>query len=127
MPVVSDFTVIQQAGLVIGDRGTRLFEKKFSAAGRSTSGHAYLQLMVKGLTGSGDLAVRVNGRTVGVIESQPGDDARHWSTQLIPFPSSVLHDGDNELEIRAKPSSIERDSFDDCKIQAVVCCFKQAV
>ena len=125
MPVVSDFTLIQESGVNIGDLGTALFEKTFNTDGRHRSSPAFIQLMVKGLTSNaGDAPVRVNNRTIGVIEHQPGDSPNHWSTQVIPFPGDFLNDGNNELEIQAKPND-GGGSFDDFRVQAILCFFHQ--
>ena len=125
MPVVSDFVLIQESGVNIGDSGTSLFEKNFGTGGRYSNAPAMIMLMVKGLTAAGDTTVRVNNKTIGVIEYQPGASPHHWFTQIIPFPGNYLRNGNNELEVRAKPSPNGNDSFDDFKIANVVCFFHQ--
>lgn len=128
MPVVADFVLIQEHAVNIGDAGTQLYERTFNTGGRQVRATALLMLMVRGLTlsNSGVVAVRINNQFIGNIEHHPGANANHWFTQMIPFPGNILHSGDNELEIQARPyTGNPNDNFDDFSIQSVVCFFHQ--
>jgi len=134
MTVLCDFTVIQgDNAQPIGD-GHEEFERIFNTGGRNSypDGGAFLLLNVRGLTHTDrDVDVQINGQSVGSIRHYGGKDetASYWFTQMIHFPSNILRDGDNRIEIRAVtwPGSTPDNRFDDFELKDVICFFKQTV
>jgi len=126
--VLSDYAIIQDnTSIRIGD--TRpVWEKTFNTGGRRTS-EAFLTLNVSGLTFAvTDVEVRINNTIIGYIHPYTGETADNWYSQTIVFPGSVLHDGNNEIEIRAvsSPGATAPDIYDDFYLKSVICHFHQA-
>lgn len=134
MTVICDFTVIHgDDSVLIGD-GHEEWDETFNTGGRNSysDGGAFLLLNVRGLTHTDrDVDVQINGRSVGKIRHYGGqkETAGYWFTQMIHFPSSILHDGDNRIEIRAVtwPGTTPANRFDDFELKDVICFFKQTV
>jgi|RhiMetdeSRZDD1v2_1073273.scaffolds.fasta_scaffold108850_4 hypothetical protein len=128
--VLSDYTVIQNdTSILIGD-GNPVWNKTFNTGGRQTS-EAFLTLNVAGLTFAvSGVEVRINHIIVGHIHPYAGlvETAENWYSQTIVFPGSVLHDGNNEIEIRAVsfPGATPGNIFDDFFLKSVICHFHQA-
>jgi hypothetical protein len=101
-------------------------------ASLTVMGGAFLLLNVKGLTHTDrDVDVQINGSSVGKICHYGGRDETkdYWFTQMIHFPSNILNDGDNRIEIRAVtwPGATPSNRFDDFWLKDVICFFKQEV
>jgi hypothetical protein len=128
--VLSDYEIIQDnTPILIGDANP-VWQKTFNTGGRRTSG-AFLTLNVAGLTFAvSDVEVRINHTIVGHIHPYTGreETAENWYSQTIVFSGSVLHDGDNEIEIRAVsfPGATPDNIYDDFFLKSVICHFRQA-
>jgi len=128
--VLSDYAVIQDdTPIPIGD-GNPVWNKTFNTGGRRTS-EAFLTLNVAGLTFAVSGAeVRINNTIVGHIHPYTGqvETQENWYSQTIVFPGFVLHDGDNEIEIRAVsfPGATPGNIYDDFFLKSVICHFHQA-
>jgi hypothetical protein len=127
--VLSDYTVIQDTPILIGDANP-VWNKAFNTGGRQTS-EAFLRLDVAGLTFAvNDVEVRINHTIVGHIHPYAGlvETAENWYSQTIVFSGSVLHDGNNEIEIRAVsfPGATPGNIYDDFFLKSVICHFHQA-
>lgn len=130
MPVLCDFVVIQgDDNVVLGDGGVVLWEKNFSTGGRHSGGEAILMLMVRGLTETtSNVPVKINNKTVGNIYNYNGANSNHWFTQIINIGTTVLKDGNNEIQIGAVswPGAESGNLYDDFAIRDVICFFKQS-
>jgi hypothetical protein len=126
--VVSDYTmIVGDASVQIGDVRP-VWTQTFNTGGREIS-NAFLTLNVANLTATGSsVAVRINGTIVGYIYPYPGAPATHWYSQTIAFSGSVLHNGNNEIEVRAVsyPGASYGDIYDDFFLKGVICHFKQS-
>lgn len=130
MPVLCDFVVIQgDDNVVLGDGGVVLWEKNFNTGGRHSGGAAILMLMVSGLTETtSNVPVKINNKTVGNIYNYNGAKSGHWFTQIINIGTTVLKDGNNEIQIGAVswPGAESGNLYDDFAIRDVICFFQQS-
>lgn len=135
MPVVCDFELVQgDAARRIGD-GATLWEKNFRTPGREANGHAFLIMMVKGLTFATEgVDVKINNTSVGQIfphrwstQDLRNDDGNHWHSEIINVGGANLQNGDNELQIEAIgfPEGNSNNLFDDFLVRNVYCFFQQ--
>jgi hypothetical protein len=127
--VVSDYSmIVGDSSVQIGD-ALPVWTATFNTGGRETS-NAFLTLNVANLTAtSSAVAVRINGTIVGYIYPYTGAPSTHWYSQTIAFSGSVLHNGSNEIEVRAVsyPGASYGDIYDDFFLKGVICHFKQDV
>jgi hypothetical protein len=126
MPVVCDFTVIQDGTVTIGDN-TGKFQQSFGTGGRHNS-QALLMVNVKGLTRK-FAAVRLNGTFLKALQPAVEASRDQWFTQHMVLPSHLLspNEGQNVIEIfhADNTNSADGGQFDDFEIRDVVCFFHQ--
>ena len=124
MPVLCDFTVIQDGNVTIGDNGPD-FSKTFSTGGRHDS-QALLMLNVTGLT-DGSAIVKINNKFQKTI--QPCADSSQWLSQHMVLPSDLLSPNDNQNEIviqRVDETANGSGNFDDFIVRDIVVFFHQS-
>ena len=125
MPIVADFTVIQDGNVTIGDNNAS-FIKTFSTGGRHNSS-AMLMLNVRGLA-DGHAAVRINGDFQKALQPHADGDSSRWYSQHMVLPSSLLSPNANQNELRidrVEENDNVSGSFDDFVIRDVVIFFHQ--
>jgi hypothetical protein len=126
MPVLCDFTVIQDGTVIVGDSGPA-FSKNFSTGGVHNA-QALLMINVQGLTDN-FAQVIVNGLTVKGLMPSPDGNSGQWFSQHMVLPSSLLSpvDGNNKLEIkRVLETGGGEGQFDDFNVRDIVCFFHQS-
>ena len=127
MPVLSDFTVIEDNAFVT-QSGTPVYSKSFNTGGRHNS-NALLDIAVLGGARSGDenisVRVRVNGRPITTFT------ANRWTSHFtivydrilaVIVPSILRSSGNNTLELEP----LWEGSGDYLFLGAVACHFHQA-
>jgi hypothetical protein len=127
MPVVCDFTVIQEGTRKIGDAGQ--FSKNFGTGGRHDT-QALLMINVKNLTHN-FAQVIINGTTLKALQPSSEADREQWFSQHKVLPSGLLSpvEGNNIIEIKRVLNNNPGNGggqFDDFEIRDVVCFFHQA-
>lgn len=127
MPVLCDFTVIQDGTVTIGDNGPAL-KKNFNTGGRHNS-QALLMLNVKGLN-DGFATVKINGTFVKAIQPNTNGDNTSWFSQHMVLPSHLLSpssSNQNQIEIgRVTEDDNVAGNFDDFSVRDVVIFFHQS-
>ncbi len=109
MPVVSDYTVIEDQQVVI--KSDDHFARKFNTGGRNSGGFAFMTFSIRSLGEPEDVPVQVNHLTIGKLRNYHDMDARNWFTQTLVFSSSVLKNGDNNLEIQVNQGDLILDNI----------------
>jgi hypothetical protein len=128
MTVLCDFVIIHgvSGGVQIGDDGFKpTWETSFNTGGRT--GSAFITFMIKGLTVATEPpVVKVNNKFAGHIFPYVGANPNHWFSQTINI-TSLLNDGDNELEVPVAINPSEAGgTFDDYVLRNVFCFFQQS-
>ncbi len=120
MPKVADFiTIVGDSPRTIGVTEQDI---PFNTGGRegsnSVSDHAFIILSVKGLRNS--VAIKVNGQTIDQLHPAPdtANFQKTWFTQMVAMRGSVLRNGNNVLELEARPG-------DNFQVKNTFCFFHQ--
>ena len=144
MPVLCDFTVIQDGEVQIGDNsnhpnvveegpgspfgeGSPMFRKNFSTAGRRDT-QALLMINVRALTDN-SATIFINDKVVKPLTPCPQGNSSQWFSQHMVLQSDLLspNDGQNVIEIkRVLETGGGGDEFDDFLVRDIVCFFHQA-
>lgn len=129
MPVVSDYAIVLDEPVRIGD-GQPVFERRFGTGGARSRSQPVLMLMVRGLTDRA-AEIRLNEQVIGVISPSPTFNADMWFAQHFAVRTGILSGASsstaNELQINAvgenRPSA--GNQFDDFEVRDIVCMFQQ--
>jgi hypothetical protein len=125
MPVLCDFTVIQDGIVTIGDGGPE-FVKSFGTGGRHNS-QALLMINVRGLTDN-FAQVQINNTPIKALQPSTQANSGQWFSQHMVIPSHLLSpvEGNNQIRIkRVSETGAGGGSFDDFEVRDVVCFFHQ--
>lgn len=135
---ISNFMILRgDQSVRIGD-GNPVWERSFDIRSFEMPGSifsAFLTYMVKGLTvATSNPEIKINNESVGRIQRMQGADRNHWYTQTVTISTSAissvqLHQGDNEIEIRAVswPGATAGDLYDDFFLRNVILHFNYLV
>jgi hypothetical protein len=131
MTVVSDFTVIQDSAVTIGDAKPEDFQGKFRTTNNQDAQKALITMMVSGLAG-GSSTVRLNGHKIGEIAPHDAGSSNEWFAEQFAVNNKILKPGQanpNTLEIKLVPAAnpAPGNAFDDFQVRDIVCFFHQDV
>ncbi len=126
MPILGDFTIIQDGTVTIGDNGPT-FTRTFSTGGRHNS-QAVLMLNVRGLT-DGNAIVKFGNNFSKAIQKTSNDNSSTWFSQHMVVPGNFLSPNANQNQLtiqRVAEADNVSGSFDDFFVRDIVIFFHQS-
>ncbi len=127
MPILGDFTIIQDGTVTIGDSNGSNFTRTFSTGGRHNS-QAVLMLNVKGLT-DGNAVVQFGNNFVKAIQKTTHANRKDWYSQHMVVPGNFLSPNANQNQItirRVNEADNVPGDFDDFSVRDIVIFFHQS-